>query len=79
MLRSTWLMQELLTTFEKEIGEIALVPSKTNGNFIIRVTGDVVWDRRSEATKGFPDIKVLKQIIRDKIAPEKSLGHSDRT
>ena len=26
---------------------------------------------------GFPESKILKQLIRDKIAPEKSLGHSD--
>ena len=28
--------------------------------------------------KGFPDIKHLKQIIRDRVAPDKELGHIDK-
>ena len=39
------------------------------------VNGEVVWDRAEEG--GFPEVKVLKQRVRDKVAPAKSLGHSD--
>jgi selenoprotein W-related protein len=28
LLRAAWMAQELLTTFEKEVGEIALLPGK---------------------------------------------------
>ncbi|CEH13752.1 Thioredoxin-like fold [Ceraceosorus bombacis] len=35
-----------------------------------------ISDRKSEG--GFPEVKVLKQRIRDLIAPYHSLGHSDR-
>jgi selenoprotein W-related protein len=67
--------QELLTTFSSEIGELALVPG-TGGVFEVRVNDEVVWSR---ADKGrFPEIKELKQLVRDRIAPEKNLGHSDR-
>ncbi len=67
--------QELLTTFQSEIGELALVPG-TGGVFEIRVDREVIWSR---ADKGrFPDIKEVKQLVRDRIAPEKDLGHSDR-
>ncbi len=67
--------QELLTTFQSEIGELALVPG-TGGVFEVRVDHEVIWSR---ADKGrFPEIKELKQIVRDRIAPEKELGHSDR-
>ena len=79
LLRSAWLAQELLTTFEKEIGGVTLCPdsSKPGGIFKIYVDNDIVWDRKSELTSGFPEAKVLKQIVRDKIAPQKELGHSD--
>jgi selenoprotein W-related protein len=66
--------QELLTTFSDEIGEVALVPG-TGGVFDIRVDGELVWSRTE--THGFPDIKELKQLVRDRIAPTKNLGHSD--
>lgn len=35
----------------------------------------LIWDRK--AASGFPETKVLKQRIRDCIAPGKRLGHSD--
>ncbi|MDZ7933648.1 MAG: Rdx family protein [Emticicia sp.] len=34
------------------------------------------FDRKREGH--FPEIKELKQLVRDLIAPEKSLGHSDK-
>ena len=68
------MMQELLTTFQDEIGEAALVPG-SGGVFDIRVDEEIIWSRA--ATGRFPDIKELKQLIRDRIAPEKSLGHSE--
>ena len=75
LLRAAWMAQELLTTFSTDIGELALVPG-TGGVFEIRIGDDIVWSR---AEKGrFPEIKGLKQIVRDRIAPDKDLGHSDR-
>ena len=78
MLRSSWYAQEILTTFEGKIGEIALIPSPTSGTFIIRINNKQIWDRRDEKTKGFPEIKELKQLVRDIIAPDQGLGHSDK-
>lgn len=75
LLRAAWMAQELLTTFEKEIGEIALVPG-TGGVFEIRANGNTLWSRKGEGR--FPDVKELKQRVRDSIAPEKDLGHADR-
>ncbi|MEM7227040.1 MAG: SelT/SelW/SelH family protein [Pseudomonadota bacterium] len=75
LLRAAWMAQELLTTFEGELYEVALRPA-TGGLFEVHVNGTLVWSRKDEG--GFPDIKVLKQRVRDRIAPEKSLGHSDR-
>jgi hypothetical protein len=34
-----------------------------------------IWDRKAEA--GFPETKVLKQRVRDCIAPGRGLGHAD--
>ena len=67
--------QELLTTFQEEIGEVSLQPG-TGGVFEISVNGELIWSRKEEG--GFPDIKELKQRVRDKIAPDKDLGHVDR-
>ncbi|CAO3632536.1 unnamed protein product [Mucor fragilis] len=36
----------------------------------------VIWDRK--ITQRFPEMKELKQLVRDIIVPERSLGHSDR-
>ncbi len=67
--------QELLTTFQEEVGEVALQPG-TGGVFEVRVEGDTVWSRAGQGR--FPEIKELKQVVRDKLAPERGLGHSDR-
>ena len=75
LLRAAWMAQELLTTFEAEIGEVALVPGK-GGVFEIRAGGQLVWSRHER--KRFPEIKELKQAVRDVVAPGKSLGHADR-
>ena len=74
LLRSAWMAQELLTTFAQEIGELVLKPG-TGGVFSIYVNEVMVFDRKTVGS--FPDIKILKQNIRDIIAPEKPLGHSD--
>lgn len=75
LLRAAWMAQELLTTFEEEIEELALVPG-TGGVFEVRVAGDVAWSRKERGR--FPEMKELKQLLRDRIAPGKDLGHSDR-
>jgi selenoprotein W-related protein len=67
--------QELLTTFQNEIGEFALLPG-TGGVFEIRVDENVIWSRSTEGR--FPEMKELKQRVRDRIAPGRDLGHSDR-
>lgn len=75
MLRAAWMAQELLQSFEEEIGGITLIPG-TGGIFTVTLGEKTLWSR---AEKGrFPDIKELKQIVRDEIAPEKHLGHSEK-
>jgi selenoprotein W-related protein len=75
LLRAAWLAQELLTTFEDELGEVALVPGH-GGVFEVRLDGTVIFARSAEGR--FPESKELKQQVRDRIAPGKALGHSDR-
>ena len=75
MLRSAWLGQELLSTFEQSLGEVALVPGES-GQFQVFANEKIVWDRKSDG--GFPDAKTLKQKVRDVIDPDRDLGHSDR-
>jgi selenoprotein W-related protein len=67
--------QELLSTFGSELGGVTLVPG-TGGIFEIRVDGALVWERKRDG--GFPDVKALKQRVRDAFDPERDLGHTDR-
>lgn len=80
LLRATWLAQELLTTFAKELteqeGEVVLRPG-TGGVFQVHVGDEVIWDRRADG--GFPDAPELKRLVRDRIAPGRDLGHADRS
>lgn len=75
LLRSAWMAQELLTTFEEELTEVALRPG-TGGVFDIRVGDTSIWSRKEKGR--FPEIPELKQSVRDRVAPGRSLGHSDR-
>jgi len=74
LLRAAWMAQELLTTFDTELGEVALVPG-TGGVFDVSLDGELIFSRKP--AERFPESKELKQLIRDRIAPERSLGHSD--
>lgn len=76
LLRAAWTAQEFLTTFESELAEVALVPGRTSGVFIVRLDDEVLFDR-AEAGR-LPDLRELKQAVRDRVAPGRALGHSDR-
>jgi selenoprotein W-related protein len=75
LMRAGWTAQELLTTFTAELGEVALVPG-TGGVFDVRVDGDMVWSRKEQG--GFPELSDLKRLVRDRVAPSRELGHTDR-
>ena len=75
LLRAAWMAQELLTTFEAELGGVALVPG-TGGVFEVRVDGTTIWSRKERGR--FPESKELKQLVRDRVAPDRDLGHADR-
>ena len=76
LLRAAWMAQELLTTFEKELGGVTLVPGE-GGVLDVRLEGQIIFSRQQKGR--FPESKELKRLIRDRIAPEKQLGHSDST
>lgn len=44
---------------------------------MIRCGADTIWDRTQDG--GFPDVKTLKQRVRDRLVPERDLGHIDRS
>jgi selenoprotein W-related protein len=75
MLRASWMAQELLTTFAEELGAVTLIPDATGGVFEVCVDGKLLWSRKEHGR--FPDIKELKQLVRDVVAPGRDLGHSD--
>lgn len=75
LLRASWLAQELLFTFADQLGELALIPG-SGGIFEVYLDGQCIFSRA--AAGRFPESKELKQLVRDRIAPERHLGHSDR-
>lgn len=75
LLRAAWMAQELLTTFDTDLTAVSLMPG-TGGVFEVRLNGIVLFNRK--AMERFPESKELKQLIRDRIAPDRSLGHSDK-
>jgi selenoprotein W-related protein len=72
--RAAWLAQELLYTFEEGLA-VTLCPGE-RGELTVRLDGELLFDRA--AAGRFPEPKELKQAVRDRIAPGRDLGHSDR-
>lgn len=83
-LRGFWTAQELLSTFrdDRALGAVTVIPSTDRvGRFVVTATTaddtTVLWDR--QAQEGFPEMKELKQLVRNHINPDRYLGHSDST
>ncbi|MBS1565764.1 MAG: Rdx family protein [Bacteroidetes bacterium] len=76
LLRASWMSQEILTTFNGHLESVTLRPSAVEGRYTIYCDGEPLFDRKTAGH--FPEIKELKQLIRDKVAPGLSLGHSDK-
>ncbi|MEI9946905.1 MAG: Rdx family protein [Chitinophagaceae bacterium] len=55
LLRSAYMAQEFLTTFENELNAVSLKPSEVNGNFHIHVDDKKIFDRKDYG--GFPRLK----------------------
>lgn len=76
LLRAAYMAQELLTTFTEDLKGVTLQPAEVSGRYCIYINGEKIFDRKEQGR--FPEIKELKQLIRDKVNPDKSLGHSDK-
>jgi selenoprotein W-related protein len=75
LLRAAWMAQELLSTFEHDLGEVALKPGKP-GVYEVRLNGQVIWSRAAQGR--FPEAMDNNQRVRDNNAPDPDLGHLDR-
>jgi selenoprotein W-related protein len=84
LLRAQWYAAELLQTFEEDLGEVVLRPAAKDveaGVFRVEVETDdggsvSIWNRKRDG--GFPEIGELKRRVRDQVAPQRALGHTDR-
>lgn len=76
MLRAAYMAQELLSTFSEDIKGVMLLPSDITGRYTVSINDEEVFDRKKEGR--FPEIKELKQLVRDIVSPGKDLGHSDK-
>jgi selenoprotein W-related protein len=75
LLRASWMAQELLSTFDGDIESLTLKPG-TGGVFDVRLDGAMLWSRKEHGR--FPEITELKQLLRDRVDPQRNLGHIDR-
>ena len=73
LLRAAWMAQELLSTFEQELGGVTLIPNEEGGVFDVRLEGKMLFSRKDAGH--LPDIKQLKRLVRDRVAPDRDLGH----
>jgi selenoprotein W-related protein len=55
---------------------VALLPAEITGRYTISIDDNVIFDRKTEGR--FPEIKELKQLVRDIVNPAKNLGHSEK-
>ena len=76
LLRSAYMAQEILYTFVEDVQSVTLIPSSTGGRFTISIDDGLIFDRKEYG--GFPEIKELKQKVRDVVHPGKDLGHADK-
>ena len=76
LLRAAYMAQEILTTFSEDVKAVSLQPAEVSGTYTICINEEKIFDRKELGR--FPEIKELKQLIRDSINPGKSLGHSDK-
>ena len=80
LLRAAWLAQELLSTFERELAEVALVPG-SGGIFEVSVDGETIATNRDTKRPGgrpsgrMPEASEVKRLLRDRIAPGRTIGH----
>jgi selenoprotein W-related protein len=72
LLRAAWIAQELLTTFESELDEVALRPG-SGGIFEVRLNGEPIASNADGAA--IPDPAQVKRLLRDRIAPGRQIGH----
>lgn len=75
LLRAGWYAQECLSTFGPALS-VTIIADDSGGVFRMVLEEELIWERKRDG--GFPDIKTLKQRIRDRISPDQSLGHLDR-
>lgn len=75
MRRAAWLAQELLSSFESDIEGVTLKPGG-EGIFEIRNNDTRAWSSVEDGE--FPEIKLLKQRVRDLVVPGRNMGHVDR-
>ena len=72
MLRAAWLAQELLTTFEEDLIEVAIKPS-SGGIFEVALDGETIATNRE--TKRMPETGEVKRLVRDRLALDRRIGH----
>lgn len=76
MLRAAYMAQELLSTFETDLEGVLLKPADISGQYSILIDKKIIFDRKTAGR--FPEIKELKQLVRDAVNPDRDLGHSDK-
>lgn len=74
MLRAAWVAQELLKSFEHELGEVALKPG-SGGIFAVRLDEALLFSNKAEGR--FPEMRELRQRVAQAIGSDQRFGHEN--
>jgi selenoprotein W-related protein len=72
MLRAAWVAQELLKSFEDELGEVALKPGG-GGIFAVRLGDTLLFSNQAEGR--FPEMRELRQRLAQALGSDRQFGH----
>ncbi len=67
---------KILTRFVDDLQAVQLQPIETPGKYSIFVNDTIIFDRKEAGS--FIEIMALKQLVRDYVNPNKTLGHIDK-
>ncbi len=75
LLHAADMAEEIFTTLEEDVKGVTLISGSSGGRYAISIGAQKIFDRKEYG--GFPEIKELKQMLRDVVAPGISHCHSD--
>jgi len=72
---ASWIVQEILSTFQDDVNSATLVPSLEKGKFIVTLDNVVIWDKKER--NRLPDIDELKRVVSNYFSSDVSISSKE--